>query len=192
MSELQEFQKLVIANAIHVKGLSVGGKAPDFTLLNALDKRISLAGCLKSGPVIVKFYRGEWCPICNLDLRAIQKYLPEIRSLGASVLAISPQKPDDALTAKQKNNLGFEVLSDPNQKVIKDYCVQFDPGEDYHNRRDLSLLNGDGSKLLPVPATFIIDRDFTIKAAHVDANYTRRMQPEEMMAKLRTIDQKKK
>ena len=102
MSELQEFQKLVIANAVHVKGLSVCDKASDFALLNALGKEISLAGCLKSGPVIVKFYRGEWCPICNLDLKEIQKYLSKIRSFGASVLAISPQKPDDALAAKQK------------------------------------------------------------------------------------------
>ncbi len=191
MSDLQDFQKLVIANAKHVKGLSVGDKALDFTLSNAIGKDISLTRCLKSGPVIIKFYRGEWCPICNLDLRAIQKYLPEIKSLGGSVLAISPQKADDALTAKQKNNLGFEVLSDPNQNVIKAYRLQFDPGEDYHNRRDLTLLNGDGSKLLPIPATFIIDQDFTIKAAHVEANYTERMLPEMMIGILKQIGQKK-
>ena len=190
MSDLQEFQKLVIANAKHVKGLSVGDKAPDFTLSNAIGKKISLTDCLKYGSVIVKFYRGEWCPICNLDLRAIQKCLPEIKSLGASVLAISPQKADDALTAKQKNNLGFEVLSDPDQKVIRAYRLQFDPGEDYHSRRDLTLLNGDGSKLLPIPATFIIDQNFTIRGTHVEANYTERMLPVMMVGILKQIDHK--
>jgi len=107
--------------------------------------------------------------------------------LGASVLAVSPQSPDGALSAKEKNELDFEVLSDPNQEVIKAYNLQFDPGEDYHSRRDLSLVNGDGSKSLPVPATFIINQDFTIEAAHVEANYTERMSPEEIIGVLEQI-----
>lgn len=181
MNNLQEFQKLVIANAAHVKGLSVGDKAPDFVLPNATGMKISLSECLSSGVVIVKFYRGEWCPICNLDLRAIQKHLPQIKSFGASILAISPQKPDDALTISQKNDLKFEVLSDSDQRVIKAYNLQFDPGEDYHNRRDLTRLNGDGSKNLPVPATFIVNRDLIIEAAHVESNYTERMSPEKIL-----------
>ena len=184
MSDLQDFQKRVIANADHVTGLPVGETAPDFTLLNALGKEVSLSEQLQSGPVVLKFYRGEWCPLCNLDLRAVQQQLPRIESLSASMIAISPQRPYDALTAKEKNELEFEVLSDPNQGVIKAYNLQFDPGEDYHSRRDLTLVNGDGSKLLPVPATFIINQDFTIEAAHVEANYTERMSPEETISVL--------
>ena len=187
MSELQDFQKLVIANAIDIKGLQVGEKAPDFILPNALEHSISLSECLKYGPVILKFYRGEWCPICNLDLREIQQYLDQFETFNAQVLAISPQKPDDALTTTQKNELGFEVLSDSNQKVIQEYNLQFDPGEDYHQRRDLSKLNGDGSITLPVPATFIIDTDSTIIGAHVEANYTERMAPKEILKILRSF-----
>tara|TARA_R110002033_G_C3822519_1_gene233203 strand:- start:84 stop:659 length:576 start_codon:yes stop_codon:yes gene_type:complete len=181
MSELKDFQKLVIANASGVKGLSEGDKAPDFSLPNALGKKITLSDTLKSGIVIIKFYRGEWCPICNLDLREIQNHLPQIKSLGASLIAISPQKPDDALTAVQKNELKFEVLSDVDQKVIKAYNLQFDPGEDYHQRRDLTLLNGGGLKTLPVPATFIVNTNQIIEAAHVEANYTERMGPREII-----------
>lgn len=181
MSELQKFQKLVIANAINVKGLKLGDKAPNFVLPNALGKMVSLSQWLKSGPIILKFYRGEWCPICNLDLREIQQYVNQFKKFNAKVLAISPQKPNNALTVTQKNALGFEVLSDSNQKVIKAYNIQFDPGEDYHQRRDLSTLNGDGSKTLPVPATFIIDTNFTIIGAHVEANYTERMHPKEIL-----------
>ncbi|CAM4221896.1 peroxiredoxin-like family protein [Zobellia nedashkovskayae] len=190
MSELQDFQKLVISNASHLQGLSVGDKAPDFTLPNALGKDITLSEMLKSGIVVIKFYRGGWCPICNLDLREVQSKLPEIKSLGASFLAISPQSPDSALTAKEKNNLDFEVLSDADQKVIKAYGLQFDPGEDYHARRDLTLLNGDGSKTLPIPATFIINTNQTIEEAHVEANYTERMGVDEILRILKVITHK--
>jgi peroxiredoxin len=187
MSELQNFQKLVIANAQHVKGLAVGEKAADFTLLNGEGESVTLSEQLKLGPVVLTFYRGEWCPICNLDLQAIQMELPRIKSLGASVLAVSPQGPDGALTARDKNTLDFEVLSDLDQEVIQAYNLQFDPGDDYHNRRDLTLVNGDGSKLLPVPATFIINQDLTIEAAHVEADYTQRMPPSEILIVLKRI-----
>lgn len=181
MSQLKDFQKQVIANASEAKGLKVGNIAPDFTLPNAFGENISLSQMLKSGNVIIKFYRGVWCPICNLDLREIQKHLPQFKALRTNILAISPQKPDDALTAKQKNNLGFEVLSDANQEVIKAYNLQFDPGDNYHTRRDLSLLNGDGTTTLPVPATFIINSLKVVEATHVEANYTERMNPLEMI-----------
>ncbi|EPR71820.1 peroxiredoxin-like family protein [Cyclobacterium qasimii] len=181
MSKLQEFQKLVIANASNVKGLKVGDRAPDFVLPNAFGNMISLSDCLKSGPVILKFYRGEWCPICNLDLREIQQYVDQFNGFNTKVIAISPQKPDDALTITQKNELGFEVLSDSDQEVIKAYNLQFDPGKDYHQRRDLSALNGDGSITLPVPATFVIGKDFRVIASHVEANYTERMTPVEIL-----------
>lgn len=79
MSELQAFQKIVISNARHVKGLAIGEKAPDFTLLNAEGNSVSLSETLESGPVVLKFYRGEWCPICNLDLQAVQRHLSQIK-----------------------------------------------------------------------------------------------------------------
>jgi peroxiredoxin len=116
--------------------------------------------------------------------------LPEIISFGAALIAISPQKPDDALTLTQKNELGFEVLSDTNQEVIKSYNLQFDPGEDYHQRRDLSVLNGDGSKTLPVPATFIVDSNQKIVACHVEPDYTQRMSSSEIIDVLKTMTKK--
>lgn len=172
MGELKDFQKLVIANASQVKGLHQGDIAPDFTLPDALGRPVTLSETLTQGRVIIKFYRGEWCPICNLDLREAQSRLSEIKSYGTTLMAISPQKPDDALTIKEKNSLAYPVLSDIDQEVIKSYHLQFDPGTDYHNRRDLTQLNGDGSKTLPVPATFIINSDRKIEVAHVEADYT--------------------
>lgn len=184
MNKLKPFQKSAMANAAHVKGLSIGDKAPEFTLPNALGEKITLSEILKSGPVVLKFYRGQWCPTCNLDLRAIQQHLPQIKDYGASVLAISPQSPDNALSIAQKNALEFEVLSDVDQKVIQAYNLQHDPGEEYRQVRDLSELNGNGAKTLPVPATFIINQDQIIEAAHVKANYQIRMTPEEILKSL--------
>ena len=152
---------------------------------NASGELISLGLCLQTGPVILKFYRGEWCSYCNIDLKEIQKYLPQIEELGASLLAVSPQNSENAFTMKENNVLGFVVLSDAHQEVIKAYHLQFDPGKDYHRRRDLSILNGGGSILLPVPATFIIKPDFRTASANVDANYTMKMSPIQMLEVLK-------
>jgi peroxiredoxin len=186
-SELQPFQKLVIANALNAKGLNIGDTAPDFILPNTHGKPVSLSMALKEGIVIIKFYRGEWCPICNLDLREIQQHIQKIKSLGANVLAISPQKPDDALVISMKNELGFEVLSDEDQNVIQAYQLQFDPGEDYHKRRDLTRLNGNALKTLPVPATFVIGPNRKIIARHVEADYTQRLSAQEIIDVLKGI-----
>jgi peroxiredoxin len=188
MDHLKDFQKRVVKNASQGLRVVRGDLAPDFSLPNAFGQTICLSKILETDIVILKFYRGEWCPICNLDLREIQKHLPEIKSYGATLLAISPQKPDDALTISQRNELGFDVLSDEKQEVIKSYHLQFDPGEDYHKRRDLTLLNGDGSKTLPVPATFIIDTNQKIIAGHVEADYTLRMNPKEILLVLSEIN----
>ncbi|MGB3151545.1 MAG: redoxin domain-containing protein, partial [Maribacter sp.] len=88
MDDLQDFQRLVIANASKAKGLTVGNMAPDFTLPNAFGNEVTLSELVKSGIVIIKFYRGEWCPICNLDLREMQNYIPQFNKYSAAVVAI--------------------------------------------------------------------------------------------------------
>lgn len=182
--ELEEFQRLVIAQALGTAGLQAGTVAPDFELPNASGRMVSLSRTLEQGPVIVKFYRGEWCPICNLELRNLQRFIPEFLSRNASLLAISPQNPDHSLTMKQKNELSFEILSDSDQVAIRKYKLQFDPGENYHKRRDLTKLNGNGSRTLPIPATFVIGTDGKIIEAHVDPNYTERMDPVDILRAL--------
>lgn len=190
MDHLEDFQKLVIANAARAKGLKLGEMAPDFTLCNAFGDEVTLSKLLTTSTVILKFYRGEWCPICNLDLREIQRFVPQFDEFEAKVVAISPQKPDHALMAVKKGDLNFEVLSDPDQKVIQSFKLQFDPGEDYHKRRDLALLNGNGLKTLPVPATFIINKNRIIEALHVEANYTQRMGALEILKVLEDLRRK--
>ena len=168
-------------------GLAVGDRAPEFTLPDAFGQRVSLAQRLTNGPVVLQFYRGEWCPYCNLHLRALQAALPDIRKRGASVIAISPQSPDHSLSLTEKAELEFDVLSDTEQRAIRDYRVQYrlpDGLEDVHLNAfqlDLRLQTADGSWNLPVPGTFVIGRDGVIAAASVDADYRTRLEPSALL-----------
>jgi peroxiredoxin len=171
-------------------GLQIGDRAPNFTLPDALGQRVELFHRLESGPVVLTFYRGAWCPYCNLTLRALQAALPRLRTHGASVIAISPQTPDRSLTLTEKHSLEFDVLSDVEQSVIRAYRVQFTSPADikdlylntFHN--DLSTQTADGSWALPIPATFVIDRTGIIRARHVRVDYRTRMDPDDIEAAL--------
>lgn len=180
-----------------IRGLEVGDKAPDFTLPNPFGSPVSLSQRLEEGPAVVTFYRGEWCPYCNLTLRALQAELPRIHGMGASLIAISPQAPDDALTMKDKNELEFDVLSDVEQEVIQEYGLQFrvpSEIEEVHMtvfKKDISELNADGSWNLPAPGTFVIDQQGVVRARYVGADYTKRMEPAEVVRALEEVQGEK-
>jgi peroxiredoxin len=171
-------------------GLAVGDQAPDFTLPDAVGRAVSLRDRLVAGPVVLVFYRGEWCPYCNTHLRALQAALPEITSRSASLVAVSPQSPDHSLSITEKAELGFDVLSDVDQAVIRAYKVQFTLPADLQDLHvnvfdtDLQTHNADRSWQLPVPATYVIDRDGIVRAAHVSADYRTRMEPAEIVTAL--------
>ena len=106
--------------------LKVGDQAPPIVLKNAKGTTVDVGALIKKGPVIVTFYRGGWCPYCNLELKAYQEMLPEIAAAGASLVAISPEKPDDTLSTVEKNALRFEVLSDLGQKVGRAFGLVYE------------------------------------------------------------------
>ena len=171
-------------------GLAPGEQAPEFSLPDAIERSVSLGERLSGGPVVLVFYRGEWCPYCNTYLRALQAALPEITARGATLLAVSPQSPDHSLSITEKAQLGFDVLSDVDQAVIRAYKVQFTaPGDlqDVHTnvfQLDLRDHTANRSWQLPIPATFVIDRAGVVRAAHVSADYRTRMEPADIMAAL--------
>jgi peroxiredoxin len=176
-----------------VPGLGIGTTAPLFELPDARGATVSLTQRLTQGPVVLSFYRGAWCPACNLELRALQALLGEISRRGATLVAISPQAPDDSLTFAEKLQLGFDVLSDLHQSVADAYRVRFRLSEDLialYERVGMALpdLNADGTWDLPVPATFVIDTAGTIRASHVDADYRQRMDPAAILAALDELD----
>ena len=174
-------------------GLSVGERAADFELPDPHGKPVRLGERLAEGPVVLSFFRGDWCPICNLQLRALERALPDIREAGASLLAVTPQSLQHALSLQEKAELTFDVLSDVEQKVIRNYRVQFTVPPELQElflgfySLDLGEQNGDGSWNLPVPGTFIIDGEGVIRKTHVTADFTRRMEPEDVIEALRPL-----
>lgn len=177
-----------------VPGIAVGDVAPTFALPSATGLEVSLDDRLVEGPVVVVFYRGAWCPFCNVHLQGFQEILDDIAACGASLTAISPQTPDDSLAFTEKLSLGFDVLSDLDQSVSKQWRLQYELPEALHEVYQsmgmaLDEHNADGSWNLPVPATFVLDRDGVVRARHVDPNYRERMEPADVLAALREITQ---
>nr|WP_276316238.1 peroxiredoxin-like family protein [Paenibacillus artemisiicola] len=170
------------------KGLNIGAAAPDFTLEDATGKRITLSEELKKGPIILIFYRGEWCPFCNLQLKAYERIMSEIKSAGAQLIAVSPQTPDHSLSQKEKLELSFIVVSDRQNKVAERYNLKFTLPD--FMRGILSRLpeiNGDDSFELPVPATYVIHQNGRILASASDINHRTRMEPSEALEIVKCI-----
>jgi peroxiredoxin len=174
--------------------LKTGQQAPEFTLPDAFGNEVSLTTLLDKGPVVVAFYRGEWCPFCNIELHALQESLPKMKELGATLIAISPEKPDYGIVATEKNSLTFPVLSDFGNKVARQFGIVFQIGEELKQfsknvfKNDIAIRNGEESYELPVPATFVIDTTVVVRFAHVDVDYMMgRADPEAVTAALQTI-----
>jgi peroxiredoxin len=179
---------------IERKNLNVGDIAADFTLTNAIGKPINVTEQLAKGTVILTFYRGGWCPYCNLELRAYQQLLPHIQALGASLIAVSPQTPDASLSTVEKNNLEFDVLSDVGSKVAQAYGIAFSLPDELRKLytelgHALPDINGTDDWVLPVPATFIINQQRKVILAHIDVDYRNRLEPEAAIAILRKQQQ---
>lgn len=181
-----------LAESNMAKGLSIGEQTPDFTLKDPTGVSITLYEELKKGPVILTFYRGGWCPYCNLELRAYQRVLKDITAAGGQLIAISPQTPDSSLTTKEKNELEFLVLSDTNGSVAENYNLIFKL-PDYQIKiykehgADLTMHNGNDTWELPVPATYIIDRSGKIRFASADPDFTKREEPTRMVELLKEV-----
>ncbi len=167
-----------------------GEKAPDFTLPNATGMQVNLSDKLSEGPVVLVWYRGGWCPYCNIQLAAYQKILPQIEELGAQMIAISPEVPDKSLSTTEKNGLRFEVLSDANLKVSKEYGLVFELTPEveklYGEFFDIKEYNGAeaASNELPLAATYVIAEDGTVAWAFLEADYTKRAEPRDIIAAL--------
>ena len=181
----------LIADGIADRAVKEGDVAPNFTLPNARGEQISLYACLENGPVVLTFYRGGWCPYCNMQLRAYQGILPELGSLGATLIAISPEPVDSSLSTAEKNELEFEVLSDINSDAGRAYRLMFELSDELQAfytemGNDLSKRNADGEWHLPLPATYVIDTNKRVTLAFVDADYRDRLEPADIIAALRT------
>jgi peroxiredoxin len=170
--------------------LKTGDRAPAVVLGNARGDTVDVGALLKNGPVIVSFYRGGWCPYCNFELRAFQQILRQIEAAGATLVAISPEKPDDTLSTAEKNALSFEVLSDVGQKVGRAFGLVYDFSDELKSAYkefgiDIPGKNGAEDWALPISATYVVDRDGTIIYAYTDADYRDRAEPADVLEVLK-------
>ncbi len=172
------------------QAVNVGDRVENFSLPDAMGETVNLDEVLQAGPVIISFYRGGWCPYCNMELQALQEALPEIQALGAQLMAISPQQPDQSLSTQEKNQLKFRVLSDTGGHVARSCGLVFALDEELRPLykkwgADLEMIHGNDKYELPIPSTLIIDTDRTVIAAWHDIDFSRRVEPDEILAVLR-------
>lgn len=171
------------------RAVGVGATAPRFTLPSAAGTDVVLDALLAEGPVVLTFYRGAWCPFCNIALRALQQRHAEITARGARLVAVSPQIPDESLSLTEKHALAFDVVSDLGSDVAKQYGLAFDLPEELAGVYDslgfdLQRVNGGHPRTLPLPATYVIDRAGVVRWSFVDTDYVRRAEPDDILAAL--------
>ena len=171
--------------------VKIDTKAPNFGLPNAQKEIISLETLIKEGPVVVTFYRGSWCPYCNLQLKAMQSRLEDIHALGAQLVAISPQVPDNSLSKDEISKMDFIVLSDQDASVASQYGVAWKVPEFLTDHMkvdrglDLESINNGNADILPIPATYVIGKDGIITWRHLDVDYRTRAEPEDIIDALK-------
>lgn len=170
------------AGGITERALKAGATAPDFILPDVHGNKVKLSTLLAKGPVVLSFYRGGWCPYCNLELRALQQVLPQLKQLGATLVAISPQTPDESLSTSEKNALSFPVLSDQASTVASSFGITFDLADELRPvytafNHALPQKNGVDSWVLPIPATYVITKTGKILLSFVDVDYRNRLEP---------------
>ncbi|WP_088343816.1 MULTISPECIES: peroxiredoxin-like family protein [Rhodomicrobium] len=168
------------------RALKAADIAPQFQLKDANERLVSSSELLADGPLIVSFYRGVWCPYCNMDLKALEAARPEFETRGAQLVAISPQTPSNSRKSQRDNGLSFPILSDTNSDVAAAFGIRFHL-PDYLVElykafgNDLPVINDDASWVLPMPARYVIGTGGVIAYAEVNPDYTRRPDPSELL-----------
>jgi peroxiredoxin len=173
--------------------ITAGDKLADFTLPDANGSPVSLGELLADGPAVIVFYRGGWCPYCNLALRAYQaELLPELDRYSARLVAISPQSPDRSLRTKEKAELAFTVLSDAGAQTARSLGIAVEPADDVLAAQrelglDLRKFNASSSTALPMPTVLIVDSERAVRFADTHADYTARTEVVDILAALAEI-----
>jgi len=180
----------LIASGQAERALKAGDRAPVFTLIDHEGNEVSSTVLLSKGPLVVSFYRGVWCPYCNMELEALEAALPAFIAEGAKLVAISPQNAVNSRRSVAKNGLNFPILSDTHNDVAQAFGLRFAMPDYlvalYKNlKNDLPGFNGDDSWTLPMPARYVIGQDGTILYAEVNPDYTHRPEPSDMLPALR-------
>ncbi|WP_457668513.1 peroxiredoxin-like family protein [Thiolapillus sp.] len=192
LQTMDETTQALKESALERQGLKSGDRAADFELPDHRGETRKLRDYLANSPVVLSFYRGGWCPYCNMELNALQKALPDIEQAGAVLLAVSPETPDHSLSTREKNELAFDILYDKGNLVANSYGLVFELPEvlrPIYDKLGIDIpgFNGDDSFEIPVPATYIISQEGEILYHFIDADYTKRSEPDEIVRQLRLL-----
>jgi peroxiredoxin len=173
--------------------IKAGDVLEPFSLADATGTPVSLHEIVESGPAVIVFYRGGWCPYCNLALRTYQQeLLPQLGAFGARLVAISPQSPDESLSTAEKAALDFTVLSDPASRLADRIGIAFEQADDVLDAQrklglDLSKVNAEGAVRLPRPTVLVIDQDRTVRFVDVQPDYTSRTEVSDIIGALSNL-----
>lgn len=171
------------------EGLFINSKAPDFKAKDQSGLEVHLKDLLKKGEVVLVFYRGQWCPYCNRELKRLADSVQQIIAKGATLVAVTPEKPASINTTIEKTSATYSILYDKGLKIMKAYDVAFEVDGNtltrYRNTGiDIEANNGENGKYLPVPAVFIIDKQSTIRYRYFEPNYKKRPSVKEILDNL--------
>ena len=188
---LSPIRQLINSGAAE-NALKEGAQAPDFALPDARGNAVRLSHLLTQGPVVMTFYRGQWCPYCHLALRAYQQALPHMQARGATLVALSPQTPYHSRALAEKLELTFALLSDWGNQVARQFGLVFTIDEAVRGAHkqvcaDLPVFNGDTSWELPMAGTFLIDQSGSVRLAFVHPDFTRRLDPSVVIIRLNEL-----
>lgn len=186
--------KSFLEQGIPAGTIKVGDTLESFTLSDATGTPVTLDQIVEEGPAVIVFYRGGWCPYCNLALRTYQhELLPKLATFGARLVAISPQLPDESLSTAEKAALSFTLLSDPGSRLAENIGISFQQADDVLEAQrklglDLAQVNAEGSIQLPRPTVLVVDSNRTVRFVDVQPDYTARTEVADILAALADLE----
>jgi peroxiredoxin len=186
-------QAALADRGIPAGAVAVGDKLAPFALPDATGQTRTLDELTADGPAVIVFYRGGWCPFCNVTLRTYQRdLLPELSKHSARVVAISPETPDASLSTQEKAELSYTVLSDSGARLASALGITFEPSEEGLAAQrtlgaDIRTTRADGGTVLPMPTVLIVDPDHIVRFVDIHPDYTGRTETEEILAALQTL-----
>ena len=192
LDRLHNERMKILSSGFLENALKKGDKVPNFSMENQSGELVKLSEILESSTLVLSFFRGGWCNYDGMELQALRDYYANIINQGSYLLTISPEAPSNSLKTHKNHELPFDILYDHKSTVAKQFGISYELTETIQDIYeaygiDISSHNGDGSCILPVPATYIIAQDFTLSEAFIDMDHTKRMEPEIIIEQLKSL-----